>query len=265
MGLLDQQIVLPFSTKRVTIKHIMLHAGYWILITAFFCYEKRYLIYKAGLPYFILCVTGRITMLVGVAYINLHYLLPRYLAKGTYLRYFLLVLLSVLGYLTLQSIFDFILYGFIIGPTLNSNLLEAILYNLFSTIWYLAIMVGLKLSIDWFELQRTPIPVQTNETAPDFLFVKSGTQKIRLSLEEVTHIEGLKDYTIVHTAERRIITKGSVKHMTELFTEPNFIRVHKSFIVARNKISQIEKNKILIAGHQIPIGRVYRSGLGKIF
>lgn len=260
MSLLDKHIALPFKAKSVTIKHILVHTAYWILIAAFFSYEKRYLIYKASMPYFMLCVVGRIAMLAGVAYLNIHYFLPGFLHKGDYLRYSLLMLLSVLGYLLMQGLFDFLLYGFLLGPMRNSNLLETISYNFFSTIWYLAIMVAVKLSIDWFELQGKRGEQARQDAAP-FTFVKSGTRKIKLYFNEVTHIEGLKDYAIVHTTGEKIIIKGSVKYMSELFPEAQFIRVHKSFIVSREKITQIEKNKIRIGEHQIPIGRSYKAAL----
>jgi len=261
MSFLDKQFIPPFSRRSVTIKHALLHTLYWVLIAAFFAYEKRYLIYKASLPYFLLCIIGRIGMLVAIAYLNIHYFLPRYFLKKLYLLYFLLVLLSVIGYLIMQGLFDYYLYGYVIGPMRNSDLLEAISYNFFSTLWYLALMVALKLSIDWYELQGKV--VETPAGAADFVFVKSGLQRVKLYYEDVTHIEGLKDYAIVHTLKQKVIIKGSIKYMSQLFPESLFIRVHKSFIVARSKIRQIEKNKIIINEHQIPIGRSYKEDLNK--
>jgi DNA-binding LytR/AlgR family response regulator len=262
MSFLEQQFIPPFSSRAITVKHALLHTLYWILIAAFFAYEKRYLIYKANLPYFLICVTGRVFLLVAIAYLNIQYFLPKYFMKKQYLHYVLLVLLSVAGYMVAQSLFDYFLYGYVIGPMRNSNLMETMSYNFFSTIWYLALMVAVKLSIDWYELQSKP--AETAETLPEFVFVKSGTQKIKIIYSEVTHIEGLKDYAIAHTtSNQKIVIKGSIKYMSEIFPEALFIRVHKSFIVAKNKIRQIEKNKIIINEHQIPIGRSFKEELGK--
>jgi len=98
--------------------------------------------------------------------------------------------------------------------------------------------------------------------APEYVFVKSGVERIKLFFADVTHIQGLKDYAIIHTATRgragKVVIKGSVKHMLELFREGAFIRVHKSFIVAKDKIRRLERNRILIGDHQIPIGRNYK-------
>ncbi len=98
----------------------------------------------------------------------------------------------------------------------------------------------------------------------DFIFVKSGVQRIKLEFNEVTHIQGLKDYAIIHTPTKKILLKGSIKAMLNIFPSDRFIRVHKSFIVNLPKISRIERNCILFDGYQIPIGRNFKAQLEKV-
>jgi LytS/YehU family sensor histidine kinase len=105
------------------------------------------------MPYFAACVAGRIVLLIIIAYLNLQYFLPRYLLRKRYLTYFTAIILSVIGYLTAQSLFDFYLYGYVVGPMRNSNLVESLSYNFFSTLWYLGLMLALKLSMDWYGQQ----------------------------------------------------------------------------------------------------------------
>ncbi|WP_090630648.1 LytR/AlgR family response regulator transcription factor [Parapedobacter indicus] len=107
--------------------------------------------------------------------------------------------------------------------------------------------------------EQTDVEISTGE--PEFIFVKSGVQKIKLFLADVTYIQGLKDYAIIHAGTGKIVVKGSVKSMQQLFPAPQFIRVHKSFIVASEKIIRIAKNRIVIGEHQIPIGRNYKAQL----
>ncbi|GAB3318547.1 LytTR family DNA-binding domain-containing protein [Larkinella ripae] len=90
------------------------------------------------------------------------------------------------------------------------------------------------------------------------VFVKSGVQRIKLHFEDVTHIQGLKDYAIIHTPTGKIVLKGSIKAMHDIFPQNRFIRVHKSFIVAVSRITRIERNRLIINGNQIPIGRNYK-------
>ncbi|MDB5150963.1 MAG: histidine kinase [Mucilaginibacter sp.] len=153
MDALDKSFQLPFLKRGITLRHALMHSAYWLLITGFFIYEKRYLIYKASMPYFVACVTGRIVLLIIIAYLNLQYFLPWYLLRKRYVAYFAAIILSVIGYLTAQSLFDFYLYGYVVGPMRNSNLVEALSYNFFSTLWYLGLMLALKLSMDWYGQQ----------------------------------------------------------------------------------------------------------------
>ncbi len=95
------------------------------------------------------------------------------------------------------------------------------------------------------------------------IFVKSGVERVKLFLSEVIFIQGLKDYAIIQTTTDKIVVKGSVKFMQELFPGPAFIRVHKSFIVAKNRVRKITRNQLILGKRDIPIGRVYRDDLEK--
>ena len=173
MDSLDKTVRLPFSRRRVPLKYAMVHTTYWVLITGFFIYEKRYLIYKASMPYFMICVSARIVLLIVIAYLNLNYFLPNYLLKKHYFRYFIAVTLSVIGYLLAQSFFDYYLYGYVIGPMRNSDIIEALSYNFFSTLWYLGLMLALKLSIDWYEQQRILQKITVEKLQAEVNFLRS--------------------------------------------------------------------------------------------
>jgi len=111
---------------------------------------------------------------------------------------------------------------------------------------------------DFLSLKTDDARFEISKETPEFIFVKSGVQRIKLCFADVTHIQGLKDYAIIHAATGKIVIKGSVKSMQQLFPDAQFIRVHKSFIIAKDKIRRIEKNRIIIGDHQIPIGRNYK-------
>jgi sensor histidine kinase YesM len=168
---MEKTFQLPFSKRSFTLRHALVHGAYWILVTGFFLYEKKYLIYKTNLPYFFACVSGRIALLIVIAYLNLHYFLPKYAHKKRYGAYVTAVLISVIAYVLLQSLYDFYLYGFVVGPMYNSNLLEAISYNFFSALWYLSLMLALKLSLDWYgqQLIIQQITVEKLHAEVDFL------------------------------------------------------------------------------------------------
>ncbi len=115
-------------------------------------------------------------------------------------------------------------------------------------------------------LQRTnknapeaPAP-QTNNVPHehDFMFVKADYKTIRVDFKDVLWIEGLKDYIIIQTVDQKIITLLSMNKMMEKLPDTKFLRVHRSFIVALQKIDSIEKSRIRVGKKEIPIGEVYK-------
>jgi DNA-binding LytR/AlgR family response regulator len=91
-----------------------------------------------------------------------------------------------------------------------------------------------------------------------FLNVKADRKTIRVDLDEILYIEGVKDYVKIVTKRQNIITRVSIGNfMNELPTD-RFIQVHKSFIVAQNKITAYTAQDVEIGDVEIPIGRIYK-------
>lgn len=65
--------------------------------------------------------------------------------------------------------------------------------------------------------------------------------------------------------DEMIVSPQKISSFEELLSTSDFIRVHKSFIVSKNKINQIEGNRILIKEHKIPIGQTYKGNINKLF
>lgn len=98
----------------------------------------------------------------------------------------------------------------------------------------------------------------------NFIFVKSEQKIQKIYLDDILYIEGLKDYISIFTRQERIITLQSMKKMEDSLPSFRFVRVHKSYIIALDKIESIERNRIIIADKIIPIGDTYRDGFFKI-
>jgi len=116
---------------------------------------------------------------------------------------------------------------------------------------------------DFHRLRSDDSLLDEGNNQADFIFIKSGTSQVKLFFNAVTHIQGLKDYAIIYALTGKVVIKGSIKKVHQLFPADRFIRVHKSFIVARDKILRIEKNRIIMNEHQIPIGRNYKEEVQK--
>lgn len=93
-----------------------------------------------------------------------------------------------------------------------------------------------------------------------FIFVKSEYENLKLEVNSITYIQGLKDYLKIHTERAKpILTLMNFKEIQAKLPEFTFIRVHRSFIVNVNKIASVQKNRILIDGQRIPIGESYKN------
>ncbi|KEQ29327.1 chemotaxis protein CheY [Pedobacter antarcticus 4BY] len=103
-----------------------------------------------------------------------------------------------------------------------------------------------------------PAPANHSEQVTDFIFVKSEHKIQKIELNDILYIEGLKDYISIYTKNERVITLQNMKRMEETLPSANFIRVHKSYIIALDKIESIERSRISICDKIIPIGDTYR-------
>jgi DNA-binding LytR/AlgR family response regulator len=92
----------------------------------------------------------------------------------------------------------------------------------------------------------------------DYIFVKTEYRIQKINLKDILYIEGMKDYIRIVTLSDKVMTLQSLKKMVDLLPEKQFIRVHKSYIIAIDKIESIERNRIIIGGERIPIGESFR-------
>lgn len=90
------------------------------------------------------------------------------------------------------------------------------------------------------------------------LFIKSGTKKYILKRKDITHIQGWKDYAIIFCNNKKYIVRATMKEMEVMLGIENFARVHKSFIVAKDKLKHYANMKIEFDEHEIPVGRKYK-------
>ena len=101
----------------------------------------------------------------------------------------------------------------------------------------------------------TPIAQQEEQRQ---LFVKGDKQYHRLRTNEIIYIEAYGNYTKVYLPTGMILTHASVSYYAEKLGEPTFLRVHKSFLVAMDKIDRISGNRLFLGEYEVPIGQTYR-------
>jgi len=114
-----------------------------------------------------------------------------------------------------------------------------------------------------FSTTQAPEPAPPVPPEAEYFFVNVEYNLVKISIRDIAYIEGLRDYIRIHLAgdEKPVISKISMKTLFERLSPARFIRVHKSYIVAIDKISFIRKNRIYIKNDIIPISDFYRDSL----
>jgi two-component system LytT family response regulator len=98
-----------------------------------------------------------------------------------------------------------------------------------------------------------------NHTESDsYIFVKTEYRLERIDLDDILYIEGMKDYLRIVCTEKKIMTLQSFAKLEESLPAKKFCRVHKSFIVAIDKIISVERGIIKIADQRIPVSNTYK-------
>jgi two-component system, LytTR family, response regulator len=114
----------------------------------------------------------------------------------------------------------------------------------------------------------TAITNPLNESLPDqshpFLYFRADRKMVKVFLEDILFIESLKDYIKVVTTTKVIISKQSISSLDEMLPKDAFVRVHRSYIIAVDKIDSYNTDTIEIGKKEIPIGRLFRRDVTKI-
>jgi len=103
---------------------------------------------------------------------------------------------------------------------------------------------------------KNNIKIENHHSEPH-LFIKVDKKMVKINIDEILFVEGMKEYIKVVTAEKTYITHKSLTSLTEELPAERFMRIHKSYTIALNKVKSIEGNRIQIASYTIPIGRNY--------
>jgi len=111
---------------------------------------------------------------------------------------------------------------------------------------------------------NTPLETTTQtNTQNRVLFVKGDKKYHQINLNELLYIEAYGNYTKLFMKDEMLISHEKISHYADSL-DTNFLRIHKSFIVAIDKIKVIEGNRIEIETHKIPIGQTYKSQITKL-
>ena len=132
---------------------------------------------------------------------------------------------------------------------------------LLKPISYTDFLQSVNKAVQWFDRKRGTDNEPTDK--PDYIYVKSDYTLIQISLKDILYIEGLKDYVKIHLEgeSRPILSLTSLKALEEKLPTDRFIRVHRSYIVQKQKIRVIDKARIVFGKEYIPVSESYKQEL----
>ena len=117
-------------------------------------------------------------------------------------------------------------------------------------------------ALDWFSITQ-----RQQATAQDrFMFVKSDYKLIRIALDDILYIEGLKDYVRIYLEDgTKIMSLMNMKKLEDYLPRPEFLRTHRSYIVHMTKAQQIDRFRIVFGEEYIPISDSYKDDVQQFF
>jgi DNA-binding LytR/AlgR family response regulator len=103
-----------------------------------------------------------------------------------------------------------------------------------------------------------PVSQMQRPAERQHLFFNVGKKKVKIFLDEILYIESMKEYIRVNAKNKSVLTKFKLSQVEGLLAENNFLRIHRSFIVAKDKIESFSATEVEVSGKQLPIGRSYK-------
>lgn len=105
------------------------------------------------------------------------------------------------------------------------------------------------------------LPAEQRISGAPYIFVKSDYESVKIVIDEIKYIEGLKDYLKIHMANNKyVLTLSNFKTLLSKLPENTFIRIHNSYVVNLRYVEAIQRNKVIIDQKRLPIGETYKTG-----
>jgi DNA-binding LytR/AlgR family response regulator len=98
-----------------------------------------------------------------------------------------------------------------------------------------------------------------DKPAADFILLQADKKMHKVNYSDILFVEAMGDYVKVFTVEKMLVVHHTLQKLQELLPLGNFTRIHKSYIIALERIDYLEGNMVVLHKHQIPIGQTYRT------
>jgi len=110
---------------------------------------------------------------------------------------------------------------------------------------------------------QTPNAKIQEPAGENYVFFKVDKKMVKTKMNDILYIESIKDYVKVRTTEKEIITQQKISYLEESLPKDQFLRIHRSFIINRERIDAYSATDVEIGKHHVPIGRNYKNDVIK--
>ncbi len=117
---------------------------------------------------------------------------------------------------------------------------------------------------DFFELKNKAFEFDKKQET-DCIVIKQGYDKHRIALNEMLYVEAMKDYVKIVTTKKHFLVLTTLGNIHKMLPTNQFVRIHRSYIVNRDKITEVAANKIHLPTYQLPLGKLYKNAMAAIF
>jgi two-component system LytT family response regulator len=114
------------------------------------------------------------------------------------------------------------------------------------------------------KVKRQEQSEQATSETKDYFFVNIQLKKVKIYFSEILFVESQKEYVKIVTTDNSYLTKMSTHEIEKLLPDSQFVRIHRSFIIAINKVRSFNAEMVEINGNNIPVGRGYKEVLKKL-
>lgn len=209
-------------------------------------------------------VSMLLPIVLGTSFFFNYVLVPRYLLKRKFFLFGLYSFYTAVVSIYLEMIvlmFSFIYFGNFnfrnLGPNARDTILLAVILYLLVLVGMLFLMVR-QIRENRMEIQR--LMADKEKMTDPFLELMSNRKLVRIPYKDIVYIESLSDYIQVNTSGEPIVSKEKISNLAEELPD-TFIRIHRSFIINKEKIRSLSYDEVIVGDVRLNIGRSYRKAV----
>lgn len=101
----------------------------------------------------------------------------------------------------------------------------------------------------------------TADTAKNYVFLKTGYEQVKVYFSEILYLEAAGNYVTFVLEGKKLLTRMTISEASDMLPPEKFVRVHRSYIVAKDRIDKIERHQVCIKGNEVPVGASYMQQL----